>query len=188
MSVRIMDFPFDNPQAVQQAAQILVDAFAQDWPDAWPDLVDGIETMKEFNTPERICRAALDQSGVVTGWIGGLPEYDGHTWELHPLAVRPDQQGQGIGRALVEDLVEQVRRRGGLTIMLGTDDENNMTSVSGIDLYPDPLAHLKNIRSLKRHPYLFYEKMGFVVVGIIPDANGFGKPDILMTRRVDPKS
>lgn len=186
MSVTIVDFPFDDLRRVQQGAQILVDAFAQDWPDAWPELSDGIETVKEFNIAERICRAACNQTGDVVGWIGGLPEYDGHVWELHPLAVRPDQQGQGIGRALVEDLVEQVQQRGGLTIMLGTDDENNMTSVSGIDLYPDPLAHLKQIRSLKRHPYQFYEKMGFVVVGIIPDANGFGKPDILMARRVNP--
>jgi len=26
--------------------------------------------------------------------------------------------------------------------------------------------------------------MGFVIVGVLPDANGFGKPDIFMAKRV----
>ena len=32
--------------------------------------------------------------------------------KLHPLAVQPSLQGQGIGKALVEDFEEQVRARG----------------------------------------------------------------------------
>ena len=34
------------------------------------------------------------------------------------------------------------------------------------------------------HPAGFYQRMGFEVVGLIPDANGPGKPDILMAKRV----
>jgi aminoglycoside 6'-N-acetyltransferase I len=34
------------------------------------------------------------------------------------------------------------------------------------------------------HPAGFYSRMGFQVVGLIPDANGPGKPDILMAKRV----
>jgi aminoglycoside 6'-N-acetyltransferase I len=30
----------------------------------------------------------------------------------------------------------------------------------------------------------FYRKLGFVIVGVVPDANGPGKPDILMAKRV----
>ena len=46
------------------------------------------------------------------------------------------------------------------------------------------LEHLAKIRNLRGHPYEFYQKLGFVIVGVIPDANGPGKPDILMTKRV----
>lgn len=38
--------------------------------------------------------------------------------------------------------------------------------------------------SLRRHPYEFYLKLGYTVVGVIPDANGPGKPDILMATRL----
>ena len=34
------------------------------------------------------------------------------------------------------------------------------------------------------HPAGFYMRQGFEIVGLIPDANGPGKPDILMAKRV----
>jgi aminoglycoside 6'-N-acetyltransferase I len=105
-------------------------------------------------------------------------------WELHPLVVRQAAQGGGVGRALVEDLVAQVRERGGLTLTLGSDDEDDMTSLSGVDLYPDVWRHIATIRNLRRHPYEFYQRCGFSIIGLVPDANGPGKPDILMARRV----
>jgi aminoglycoside 6'-N-acetyltransferase I len=122
--------------------------------------------------------------GRVLGWIGAINQYDGHAWELHPLVVASEQRGRGIGRALVEDLEAQVRARGGTTIYLGTDDENGMTSLSGVDLYPDLFGHLQRIQNLKGHPYQFYQKLGYAIVGVIPDANGPGKPDILMAKKL----
>jgi aminoglycoside 6'-N-acetyltransferase I len=93
-------------------------------------------------------------------------------------------QGQGIGRALVQDFEEQVRSQGGLTITLGTDDEDNMTSLSNVDLYVNTWDKVQNIRNLKGHPFEFYQKMGFIITGVMPDANGRGRPDILMSKRV----
>ena len=101
---------------------------------------------------------------------------------LHPLVVRSDYQSKGIGRALVSDLEGQVRQGGGITLRVGTDDEDNMTSLGGMDLYPNVLEHLSNIKNLKANPYEFYQKMGFTIVGVMPDANGFGKPDIIMAK------
>ena len=77
-----------------------------------------------------------------------------------------------------------VRERGGLTIWLGSDDEDDMTSLAGVDLFPDPLAHLAAIRNYKGHPYEFYRKVGFSIAGVLPDANGLGKPDIFLAKSV----
>ena len=147
-----------------------------------------LEEVRESLGPDRISRVAVDAQGTVLGWIGGIPHYDGHVWELHPLVVHPAHQRRGIGRALVADLEERVRARGALTLWLGTDDEDGSTSLSGVDLYPDPLEHLARIRNLRDHPYTFYLKMGFVLVGVMPDANGWGKPDIYMAKRIDRRS
>lgn len=182
--VQLVDLLPDNQRAIQQAASLLVEGFKEHWPDAWPNLEAALQEVKESFGQDRISRVAIDDGGQVLGWIGGIKQYNGHVWELHPLVVRSDYQGQGIGRALVTDLEMEVSKRGGLTLWLGTDDENDMTSLSGVDLYPNVLEHLYNIRNLQGHPYEFYQKLGFSIVGVLPDANGLGQPDIYMAKRV----
>jgi aminoglycoside 6'-N-acetyltransferase I len=182
--MRIVDISPSNPALVSQAARLLVEGFKEHWPDAWPDEQSALKEVEESFQPDRISRVAVDEGGLALGWIGGIRQYNGHVWELHPLVVSPEARGKGIARALVEDLEDRVRQRGGLTIWLGTDDEDNMTSLAGVDLYPDPLRHLASIRNLRNHPYEFYQKLGFVIVGVLPDANGPGKPDIYLAKRV----
>jgi aminoglycoside 6'-N-acetyltransferase I len=177
-----------DKQAVQQAAELLVAGFKEHWPHAWPNLAAGLAEVREAFGPDRVNKIAVDDQGAVLGWIGGIREYDDHAWELHPLVVRPDHQRRGIGRALVAALETEVAARGGATIYLGTDDEDGMTTLANTDLYPDVWAHVRAIRNLRGHPYEFYQKVGYVIVGVIPDANGPGKPDILMAKRVNPLS
>lgn len=98
--------------------------------------------------------------------------------------VLVSQQGKGIGRVLVTDLEERMRECGGLTILLGTDDVTQQTTLAGIDLFPNVWEHVTHIKNLSRHPYEFYQKLGYVIVGAVPDANGLGKPDILMPKSV----
>ena len=174
----------DNKHLIHQAAQLLVDAFREHWPNAWTTFDDGIEEVHEMLEAERICRAVIDEDGNLLGVIGGIPQYDGNVWELHPLAVQPSMQGRGIGRVLVEDFEEQVRQRGGLTITLGSDDEDAMTSLSNVDLYENTWDKIQNIRNLKGHPFGFYQKLGYIITGVVPDANGRGKPDIIMSKRI----
>jgi aminoglycoside 6'-N-acetyltransferase I len=182
--MRIIDLTADDRHRLAETATLLLDGFADTGSTTWTTHEAARLTVEESLQDGRISRVAVEDTGMVAGWIGGISAYDGHAWELHPLVVRRDRRGQGIGRELVRDFEEQVRRRGGLTIYLGTDDENCRTSIGGVDVYSDVVGALRNIRSLRDHPFVFYERMGFVIVGVIPDANGFGKPDILMAKRV----
>jgi aminoglycoside 6'-N-acetyltransferase I len=183
--MKIIDLNPEDEEIIQQVANILVLAFKAHWPEAWPDSESSLQEVRESFSENRVSRVALDEKGRALGWIGGIPEYDGHAWELHPLAVHPQYQGQGIGRALVTDLEKIVQQRGGTTIYLGTDDEDQMTSLSDTDLYPNVFEHISRIKNLRDHPYSFYQKLGFVIVGVIPDANGPGKPDIIMAKRAE---
>lgn len=184
MSVRILSITTDDHEKIQQMGQIMVDAFAENWAGYWKTLEDGIEEAQEALQEGRICRVAVDESDTVLGWIGGISQYDGHVWELHPLAASPKHQGQGIGRLLIEDFEHQVAAQGGITIYLGSDDENNMTSLADVDLYDNLWEKIAQIRNFKNHPFSFYQKMGYTIVGVVPDANGIGKPDIMLAKRV----
>ena len=134
--------------------------------------------------PDRVSRVLVDESGIARGWIGGIEMYGGRVWEIHPLVVSQSHRRQGIGRALVEDLERLVARRGALTLWAGSDDDNDETTLSGTDLYPDIPGAIRNIRNLRRHPYEFYLRLGFRIAGVLPDANGRGKPDIFLAKRV----
>ena len=180
--MQIIDVPNDEI-FIREVAEVLLDGFTTSSTNPWETLDEAIEEIKDSLVEDRISRAAVDDDGKVSGWIGAFHDY-ALVWELHPLVVRSDLQNQGIGSALVRDLEQQVKIRGGLTIRLGTDDENNRTSIGGIELYPNVLENLSKIKNLKNHPFVFYKKLGYEICGVIPDANGFGKPDILMCKRV----
>ena len=179
--MKIVDLHPNDTALIEETARVLFDAFQQM---SWPTMDDAREEVLGLFGNDTIRRVALDDEAHVLGWIGAISQYENHAWELHPLAVRPDQQRKGVGRALVQDLEACVRERGAITLYLGTDDINNQTSLGGVDLYPNVFEHITRIQNLRNHPYEFYQRMGFVIVGVIPDANGFGKPDILMAKRV----
>ena len=148
--MRIHDLSNDAT-TIDAVAALLVAGFANHWSDALPDHESAVAEVRESLEPGRISRVAVDEDGTVVGWIGGLHEY-ALVWELHPLVVRADRQRQGVGRALVQDLEAQVAARGGLTLRLGTDDENNQTSLGGVDLYPNVWEHIATISNLDRQP------------------------------------
>jgi aminoglycoside 6'-N-acetyltransferase I len=169
--------------AIEQAAEALVAGFVLMAPDAWPDLASARREVHEALADGKICLVAKDDGEAVQGWIGGHHSY-ARVWELHPLVVHPRAQKRGIGRKLVAAFEQEVKQRGGLTVLLGSDDESDMTTLSGIDLYQDTWSHVTKIQNLRGHPYAFYQKCGYTIVGVVPDANGYGKPDILMAKRL----
>jgi aminoglycoside 6'-N-acetyltransferase I len=180
--MKIIDVTNDE-NLIRKVAGVLIDGFATSGVNPWETLESAIAEVRDSLAEDRISRAAIGDDGEVLGWIGGFHEY-ALVWELHPLVVRSDVQIRGVGSALVKDFEQQVKLRGGLTIRLGTDDENERTSIGGIELYPNILENLANIENLHRHPFEFYQKLGYEICGVIPDANGYGKPDIMMCKRV----
>lgn len=181
--IEIRDLSPNDEGILEQAAHLLNYYFPG--PDGYPDLDSARAEVLESLGPGRLSRVAV-RGRELMGWIGGICQYHGHAWELHPLVVVPAWRNRGLGKALVADLEERVRERGGVTIFLGTDDVDGGTTLYGKDLYPHVLQHVLAARALA-HPMGFYLKVGFFLVGVIPDANGFGRPDIFMAKRVGRK-
>ena len=171
-----------NHTQLTQAAQILTDEL----PLGWATLADAnAEVNERWNDePDALFLAAVDDGDVV-GWCGILPQYDGKVFELHPLVVRHDQQKKGIGASLVREISNVARERGGLTIWAGADDEKpgGETSFANVDLFDNLPKRIQEFNP-GTHQAAFYMKLGFKIVGVMPDANGIGKPDIYLAKRL----
>jgi aminoglycoside 6'-N-acetyltransferase I len=177
--MRIVDLGSQPDTILEQAAELLVSGF--DEPRGWPNLPLARDEVASV-LREGFALGLLD-ADMLLGWVGGLPEYAGRVWELHPMVVRREYRRRGFGRELATAFEAEARTRGGLTATLGTDDDSGMTSLSGINLYDDVPRHLAALRDRGRqHPFLFYQKLGYVVTGVMPDANGPGRPDIFMSK------
>jgi aminoglycoside 6'-N-acetyltransferase I len=179
--MHISDLGKQTAAALEQAAALLVHEF--DEPRGWPTLELAREEVASVLRDG--FAFAVSDTNLLLGWVGGLPEYSGRVWELHPMVVRREYRQRGIGRQLAAAFETEARRRGGLTATLGTDDDAGMTSLADIDLYDNVPQHIAELQDLgRRHPFLFYRKLGYVVTGVMPDANGRGRPDIYMSKRL----
>ncbi|GIP29409.1 aminoglycoside N-acetyltransferase AAC(6')-Ii [Paenibacillus sp. J23TS9] len=176
--MKIIDLLKDDKNKINQTATLLHESF-----EAWGTLELAINEVIESLQENRISRVLMNDKGVVIGWIGGQSQYNGNVWEIHPLVINKAYRRNGFGKMLVNDFEKQVAQRGGVTILLGSDDENNQTNVSNQNLYSELPSFIENFYS-EAHPINFYLKLGFIIIGIIPDANGIGKPDILMAKQV----
>ena len=173
---------FTQPEAIRdQAAQLLHERFNHS--NGWPSLAAAREELAQI-LRAGFARGLLEDATLL-GWVGGLPEYGGKVWELHPLVVREASERRGLGTALVAGFEAEAAARGAFTVTLGTDDDTGITSLADADLYGDIPRHIAELRDLgHNHPFLFYRKLGFVVTGVMPDANGPGRPDIYMSKPV----
>ena len=127
---------------------------------------------------DSIARVALE-AGQPIGWIAAKPAWDG-VWELHPLIVAIEHQQRGHGRRLVRAIERLASAAGGLTMTLSTSDSVGATSLSGVDLYDDPLGRLAAIEVRIPHAVEFWRRVGYHIVGVVPDAEGIGVPSICL--------
>ncbi|MGI6254998.1 MAG: GNAT family N-acetyltransferase [Acutalibacter sp.] len=176
--MKITEFPRENREWIHQLICLLQECFPHSYSE---DLArqQAALCMEE----DRIALMA-EEDGKLLGFVGAMPQYGDTAWELHPLAVTASRREEGIGRALVAQLEKECASRGCLTLYLGSDDEFQQTTLSQGDLFEDTFEKIQHIQNLRRHPYEFYQKQGFQIVGVLPDANGPGKPDIFLAKRV----
>jgi aminoglycoside 6'-N-acetyltransferase I len=181
--VRIVDFAALPADAVGAAARLLRAALAH-MPSGYQGPGEAEAELAALTCdPAWLGFAALDGEALA-GWIGASRAYS-HGWELHPLVVDPAHQRRGIGSALLAHLEARARAEAVLTLYLGSDDDYGGTSLFGRDLFPDVLAHAAAIAPTGRsHALTFYRRHGFRVVGVLPDVNGPGRPDILLAKRL----
>ncbi len=168
-----------SEELMLKAAEVLCDTFNSLGNSHWPDLESSLKEVRECCAAPNIC-IGICERGEMLGWVGLRPMY-AKTWELHPLVVSSRHQKGGLGRMLVAELEERARALGIIGIVLGTDDEQDQTSLSKIDIDSENIfREIAGIKNLSRHPFEFYKKCGYIIVGIIPNANGYRKPDIWM--------
>ncbi len=67
-------------------------------------------------TPARICWIAEDESAGAAGFL--VAQYGGPEWELENIAVLPEFQRQGAGRALLTALLAEMEEAGAERILL----------------------------------------------------------------------
>ena len=173
--MRIAELKRESESHVAQAAALLAQAFPHSYADCAREEVEAC--LEEG----KIALVALDGDAVI-GFVGAMPQYGLTGWELHPLVVEEARRARGVGRALCAGLERRLRQKGCLTVYLGTDDEFGKTSLADADLFEDTFGKIEHIRNGRGHPYGFYQKIGYKIVGVIPDANGLGKPDIIMAK------
>lgn len=166
---------------IDQAAHMLTESI----PCGWPTLQDALDEIEQLLVPGNTLLAAIENAEVI-GWGGILaPIYNGNVFELHPLVVHSDKRNRGVGRAIVTALENEARKQGGLTIYLGADDERGEgeTSLANANLFDDLPGKLQNFDP-GTHQSAFYLKLGYQIIGVMPDANGKGKPDIYFGKRL----
>jgi len=180
-TMKIVDMKSLSESQHIQAAQILTSELPLGWA-TLAEALDEVNMLLSGDEPDSLFLAAIEGSKVL-GWCGILPMYDGRVFELHPLVVRNDQQGKGIGKLLLSAIEEAARQKGGLTLYIGADDEkpDGETSFANVDLYDDLPTRIREFEP-GMHQTAFYLKAGYKIVGVVPDANGKGKPDIMLAK------
>ncbi len=105
-------------------------------------------------------------------------------YQIDLMIIKESRRFQGIGTALLDIVELRLKDKGILTLFLGSDDQGYKTSLTGKDLYKENIFELIKTIDSKTHPYKFYQKLGYSIVGVIPDVYGPGNPDVIMSKRL----
>ena len=169
----------------------MLEAFPED--EMWPDLDEKMawETVEFSISNENIC-IGLKVGNELVGWVCLRPEYEKikneETWELHPFAISPKFKRKGYGKILMEEVEKIAQEKNIIGIILSSGDEANKTSLSDEEITGENIIEkIQNIKNYKNHPYEFYQKCGYSIIGIIPNAYGLKKSDIWLWKDIRKK-
>jgi len=84
--------------------------------------VDGPEAMKRVTACSAAQFLVCEVKGKVVGVVRG--NYDGSRAMIHQLSVHPAYQRQGIGTALVREMVERFQKMGAPTVSVTVTDKS----------------------------------------------------------------
>ncbi len=175
----------------EQAVKILLEAFPAD--EMWSDLDEKMarETVEFSIYGKNIC-IGIKIGSELAGWVCLRPEYEKikneATWELHPFVISPKFKRKGYGKMLMEEVEKAAQENNIIGIILSSGDEANKTSLSDKEITGENIIEeIKNIKNYKNHPYEFYQKCGYSIIGIIPNAYGIRKTDIWLWKDIRKK-
>ena len=174
----------DSLQLKENAARILYSTFEKMGISGWSTYKSAIIEVEDCIQEPNIA-IGLQTNGKLVGWIGIRPMYE-KVWELHPLVVEVQSQKNGYGQRLIKEIEVVARKKGLIGLVLGTDDDNFRTSLSQNELTKQNIfSEIMSIKNINNHPFEFYEKCGYSIIGAIPNASGKNKPDIWMWKNLE---
>jgi L-amino acid N-acyltransferase YncA len=167
--VVVRDATAEDLPEITEIYNSLLDTSTHEWTETRHTVAERAEWLEQQRAVGMPALVAVDQAGVI-GWAAYGDFRDSVRWPgyrhtvEHSIHVREDRWGEGIGRALIDELVVRARRAG------------KHVMVAGIDA-----ANVGSIR--------FHERLGFFEVARMPEVGEkFGRrlDLVLMQLMLDP--
>ena len=150
----------EDIESIQQLA-------SKTWPEAYGNIISAEQISymleKMYNRGELLSQLKqgytfliAEEDDVDLGFAAFSVIAEPHVYKLHKLYVLPEAHGKGLGRLLINEVMDLIREAGGKSVELNVNRENNAVA--------------------------FYKKIGFKIKGTVDldIGNGFLMNDYVM--------
>lgn len=159
-------------KAKEEDIEVIQTLARETWPTAYAEIIsiEQIEYMldKMYNKGELLSQLQKGHTFLIAedgsrdvGFAGfSVIDSDKHIYKLHKLYVLPDAHGKGLGKILINEVVNQVKDAGGLALQLNVNRDNKAAD--------------------------FYKKAGFIIKETVDlnIGNGFLMNDYVMEKQL----